>query len=106
MGHLNIGPVNRAGQVEIGRSSKTSLMQETEGENLPREWDFGPLCGTVNYCVIRASKGFTPQTPTRTLPWTHCAPQTPAELSNKDLTQMIDQRTAFEIHHCTKCKDL
>ena len=33
MGHLNIGPVYRVGQVEIGHSSKTSsLIQETEGE--------------------------------------------------------------------------
>ena len=37
MGHLNIGPVYRVGQVEIEQSSKTSLFQETEGENLPRE---------------------------------------------------------------------
>ena len=37
MGHLKIGPVYRVGQVEIGHSSKTSLIQETEGENLPRE---------------------------------------------------------------------
>ena len=36
-GHLNIGPVYRVGQVEIEHSSKTSLFQETEGENLPRE---------------------------------------------------------------------
>ena len=34
MGHLNIGPVYRVGQVEIEHSSKTSLFQETEGENL------------------------------------------------------------------------
>ena len=54
MGHLKIGPVYRVGQVEIGHSSKTSLIQETEGENLPREWDFIPLCGSVNYCVFRA----------------------------------------------------
>ena len=33
MGHLNIGPVYRVGQVEIEHSSKTSLIQETEGEN-------------------------------------------------------------------------
>ena len=32
VGHLNIGPVYRVGQVEIGHSSKTSLIQETEGE--------------------------------------------------------------------------
>ena len=32
--HLNIGSVYRVGQVEIGHSSKTSLIQETEGENL------------------------------------------------------------------------
>ena len=46
-GHLNVGPVNRVGQVETEHSSKTSLIQETEGENLPIEWDFRPLCGTV-----------------------------------------------------------
>ena len=63
------------GQVEIGHSSKTSLIQETLGGNLPREWDFRPLCGTVNYCVFR--------------PWTHwglTVPQTAAELSDRDLT--------------------
>ena len=32
MGRLNIGPVYRVGQVEIGHSSKTLLVQETEGE--------------------------------------------------------------------------
>ena len=51
MGHLNIGPVNRMGHVEIGHSSKTSLIHETEGENLPREWDFRPLCGAVNFTL-------------------------------------------------------
>ena len=101
-GSPKFGPVYRVGQVEIGHSSKTSLIQETEGENLPREWHFRPLCGAVNYCVFRAS---------RTLPWTHwglTTAQAPAELSNGDLTQMRigGQRTAFEIHHCTKCKDL
>ena len=30
--HLNIGPVYRVGQFEIGYSSKTLLIQETEGE--------------------------------------------------------------------------
>ena len=30
MGHLNIGPVYRVGQVETEHSSKTSLFQETE----------------------------------------------------------------------------
>ena len=45
MGHLNIGPVYR---VRLGHSSKTSLIQEPEGENLPREWDFRPLCDAVN----------------------------------------------------------
>ena len=40
VGHPNIGPVYRVGQVEIEHSSKTSLIQETEGENLPREWYF------------------------------------------------------------------
>ena len=71
VGHLNIGPVYRVGQVEIGHSSKTSLIQETEGENLPREWDFRPLCGAVNCCVFRASRSFAPWTPSRALPWTH-----------------------------------
>ena len=37
VGHLNIGPVYRVGQVEIEHSSKTSLFEETEGEKLPRE---------------------------------------------------------------------
>ena len=48
-------------------------------------------------------------TSTKTLPWTHGGlqrPQTPAELSNRDLTQMRigGQRTAFEIHHCTNAR--
>ena len=43
VGYLNVGPVYRVGQVEIGHSSKTSLIQETEGENLPREKDFRPF---------------------------------------------------------------
>ena len=60
VGHLNIGHVYGAGQVEIGHSSKSSLIQETEGGNLPREWDFRPLCGAVNYSVFRASRGFAP----------------------------------------------
>ena len=69
------------GQVEIEHSSKTSLFQETEWENLPRE--------------------------TRTLPdplGAHSTPRPPAELSNTYLTQMRigAQRTAFEIHHYTK----
>ena len=100
MGHLNIGLVYREGQVEIGHSS---LIQETEGENPPREWDFRPLCGAVNFCVFRASRGLVPG-PTGGLQ--HL--QTPVELSIRDLTQMRigGQRTAFEIHHCTKCKDL
>ena len=103
--------VYRVGQIEIGHSSETSLIQENKGENLPKEWDFRPLCGAVNYCVFRASRGFVPWTPTRTLPWTHWGlqrPQIPAELSNRDLIQMRTrgQRTAFEIHHCTKWKDL
>ena len=108
MSDLNIGPVYRVGQVEIGHSS---LIQETEGENLPREWDFRPLCGAVNYCVFRASRGFVSGPSTGLCPgltWGLQRPQTPAELSNKDLTQMRIgcQRTAFEIHGCTKCKDL
>ena len=88
------------GQVEIEHSSKTSLIQETEGENLPREWDFRPLCGAVNYCVFRASRGFAP------------GPHQESALNSlgayNDLTKMRigGQRTAFEIHHCTKCKDL
>ena len=32
VGHLNIGPVYRVGQIEIEHSSKTSLFQETERE--------------------------------------------------------------------------
>ena len=88
MGHINIGPVYRVGQVKIEHSSETSLFQETEGENLLREWDFRPL-------VVLCFESFT-------------APQTPAELSNRDLAQMKigGQRTAFEIYHCSKCKDL
>ena len=43
VGHLNIGPVYRVGQVEIELSSKTSLFQESEEENLLREWDFRPI---------------------------------------------------------------
>ena len=93
MGHLNIGPVYWVGQVEIGHSSKTSLIHETEGENLPREWDFRPLCGAVNHCVFKASRGFFPWTP---WPSGLCPgstgglqrPQSPAELSNRKITQM------------------
>ena len=76
MSNPNISPVYRVGQVE-------SLIQETEGENLPREWDFRPLCGAVNYCVLRASRGEAPG-PTGGLQ----RPQTTAKLSNRDLTQM------------------
>ena len=36
VGHLNIGPVYRVGQVETGHSSRTSLIQETKRENLLR----------------------------------------------------------------------
>ena len=88
MDHINIGPVYRVGQVEIEHFSKTSLFQETEGENLLREWD-------LRHLVVLCFQSFT-------------APQTPAELSNKDLTQMKigGQRTDFEIYHCSKCKDL
>ena len=76
----NFGPLYRVGQVEIGHSSETSLIQKTEGENLLREWDFRPLCGAVNYCVVRASRGFTPWTPTRALPWTHLELTVPPRL--------------------------
>ena len=108
---MKIGPVYRVGQVEIEHSSETSLIQETEGENLPREWGFRPLCGALNYCVFIASRGFAPGPPPGIWPGLTGGlqrPQTPAELSNRDLTQMRigGQRTAFEIHHCTKCKDL
>ena len=47
LGHLNIGHVYRVGQIKIEHSSETSLIQETEEENLLREWDFRPLCDTV-----------------------------------------------------------
>ena len=99
MGHLNIGPVYRVGQVEIEHSSKTSLFQETEVENLSREWDFRPL-------VVLCFQSF--QGLRRWTHWGLTAPQTPAELSSRDLTQMRigGQRTAFEIRHCTKYKDL
>ena len=63
MGHLNIGPVYRVGQVKIGHSSETLLIQETEEENLPREWDFRPLCGAVNYCVSKELPGASPLDP-------------------------------------------
>ena len=93
MGYQNIGPVYRVSRVEIEHSSKTSLFQETKGET--RE---SGILDPLWYCVF-------------TLPWTHwvhSAPRPPAELNNKYLTQMRigGQRTAFEIHHCTKCKVL
>ena len=51
MGHLNIGPVYRVGQVEIEHSSKTSLFQETEGEisrgKSTERVGFQTHCGTV-----------------------------------------------------------
>ena len=99
MDHLNIGPVFRVGQVEIEHSSKTSLFQETEGEIYRESGILDPLW----HCVFRASRGFAPG-PTG---GSQC-PQTPAELSNRDLTQMRieGQRMAFEIYHCTKSKDL
>ena len=111
MDHLNISPVYRVGQVEIGHSSKSLLMQETEGENLLREWDFTPLCGAVNYCVFRASRGFAPGPPPGLCPGLTGSlqrPQTQTEPSSRDLTQMRvgGQRAAFEIHRCTNCKDL
>ena len=107
MGHLNIGPVYRVGQVEIERSSKTSLFQETEGENVLREWDFRPH---VVLC-FQSFQGPHPWTPPGLSPiptgGSQC-PETPTELSNRDLAQMRigGQRTAFEIHQSTKCKDL
>ena len=50
------------------------------------------------FCVFRACRGFDPG-PTEGSQH----PQTPAELSNRYLTQMRigGHRTAFEIHHCT-----
>ena len=92
------------GRVEIGHSSETLLIQETKGENLPREWHFRPLCGAVNYCVFSRS-----ELPGSLPPWTHWGfTVPPAELGNRDLPQMRigGQRTAFEIHHCGKCRDL
>ena len=50
MGHLNIGPVYRVGQVETEYSSKTSLFQETEGK-IYRE---GGILDPSWYCVFRA----------------------------------------------------
>ena len=102
MGHLNIGPVYRVGQVEAEHSSKTSLFQETEGENLPRERDFRPLL----IMCFRVSRGFAPgphQDSSRSTGGSQHL-QTPAELRNRYLTQMRigGQRTAFKIHHCTK----
>ena len=63
VGHLNIGPVYRVVQVEIGHPSEISLIQETEKKDLPREWYFRSLRGAVNYCVFRASRGFAPGPP-------------------------------------------
>ena len=107
MGHLNIGLFYRVGQVETEHSFKTSLFQETEGENLPRERDFRPfvvLCfQSFQWLRLWTPPGLCPG-PTGGSQ----RPQTPAELSNRDLTQMRigGQRTAFQIHHCIKCKDL
>ena len=56
MGHLNIGPVYRVGQVKIDHSSKTSLFQEIEGEIYRESEILDPLW----YCVFRASRGFAP----------------------------------------------
>ena len=103
MGHLNVGPVYRVGQSEIEHSSKTSLFQETEGE-IYRESE---ILDPVWYCV----SGLRNWTPPGLCPGPTGGsqrPQTPVELSNRDLTQMRIgcQRTAFEIHHYTKCKDL
>ena len=103
MGHINVGPVYRVGQVEIEHSSKTSLFQETEGENLLR---LDPLW----YSVFRASRGFAPAPHQDSAldPLGAHSPPTPAELRNRGLTQMRigGQRTAFEIYHCSNCKDL
>ena len=100
MGHLNIGPVYRVGQIEIEHSSKTSLFQETEGEIYRESETLDPLW----YCVFRASRGFTSPGLCSGLTGGSQHPQTPAELSNRYLTQMRigGQRTVFEIHHCTK----
>ena len=127
MGHLIIGPVYRVGQVEIEHSSKTSLFQETEGENLPRESDFRSLlvmcfqsfqglCPWTPPGLCQTHWGLTgphqdsarptggSQDPTRTLPDPLGAHSTPVELSNRYPTKMRirGQRTAFEIHYCTK----
>ena len=108
MGHLNIGPVYRVGQVEIKHSSKTSLIQETEGKNLQREWDFRPLCGVVNFQSFQGLYPLDPHQDSALDPLGLTVPPDPAELRNIDLAQMRigGQRMAFEIHHCTKCKDL
>ena len=101
MGHLNIGPVYGVGQVEIEHSSKRSLFQETKGEIYRDSGILDPLW----YCVFRPG----PHQDSALDPLgAHNAPRSPAELSNRYLTQMRvgGQRTAFEIHHCTKCKDL
>ena len=63
MGQQNISAVCRVSQVEIGHSSKTSLIQETEGENPPREWDFRPLCGSVNILCFQSFQGRHPLDP-------------------------------------------
>ena len=95
MDHLNIGPVYRMGQVENEYASETSLFQETKGEIYRESEILDPLwC-----CVFRASRGLA-HGPTGGSQH----PQSPAELSNRYLTQMRigGQRTAFEVHHCTK----
>ena len=102
MGHLNIGPVYRVGQVEIEHSSKTSLFQETEGK-IYQESDIL----VILVMCFQSFQGLCPWTPPG-LCQTHwgltAPPGPPAELSNRYHTQMRigGQRMAFEIHHCTK----
>ena len=56
LGHLNIGPVYRVGQVEIEHSSKSLLFEETEGKNLLRE---SGILDFLWYCVFRVSRSET-----------------------------------------------
>ena len=100
MRHLNIGPVYGVGQVEIEHSSKTSLFQETKEEIYRESGIFRPL---VVLCFSELP-GASPLDPLGLT----ALPDPPAELSNRYITKMRigGQRTAFEMHHCTKCKDL
>ena len=57
LGHLNIGPVYRVGQVEIEHSSKSLLFEETEGKNLLRE------SGILDFLVVLCFQSFQERNP-------------------------------------------